>query len=374
MKQYLDLSKKILTEGEYEWSQRTQTGTLSLFGEKTTYDLQEGFPLVSTKKVGWRLPLQEMLFFLQGENDLKAFNDKNMHIWDGNGFDFYLRRHDLNDKFPKHTPEWQEKFEWYMDHVKNDELFEEERTLGRVYGVQWRDWKVIENKKISSHDQIQSFLNKLSKNPSARSNLVTAFNPGEMPQMALPPCHMFFQSRVVEDDNRLDLLMYQRSCDTLLGVPFNTAQYAFLTKLIAREKDLKPGKFEHMYGNVHFYVGPKPRSEFLRNNENLKEFQGKVKEAQTPKDYQEIQNWYLENAPAEPKGTEGTDHIPFILTQLGRNPKPKPTLDFKIEKNIGFWDAINMDVRDVVKLSGYDPHPALVYNLNKKTIKPKMAV
>ena len=372
MKQYLDLSKRILMEGEYEWNDRTETGTLSKFGELASYDLREGFPLLTTKKMASRLPIEEMLFFLRGEDNVKRLTDKNVNIWNANAFDFYLSRHDLKKEIPKHTQEWRDKFSWYIDKVKNDEGFaKKEGTLGRVYGVQWRDWTRPNGEKV---DQIDNFIKKLKgKDPTSRSNIVSAFNPGEKDEMALGPCHLLCQSRVVKDKNRLDLLMYQRSADNLLGVPFNVAQYSFLNHLVSRETGFEPGKFEHQLGNVHFYTGIQPRTNFLRDEKNLDEFQDMVKKAKKPDDYLEIRDWYLKNAPEEPEGTEGLDHIPFALTQLARTPKEKPSLELKLQDGEGFWDAIKKDARDLRKIRGYNSEDKLTYEYKGKTIEPIMA-
>lgn len=371
MRQYIDLSKKILSEGEYEWNERTKTGTLALFGETCQYDLKEGFPLTTTKKMGWRLPIEEMLYFFRGDSDLKTLTDKNVNIWNANGFDFYLRRNDLTEQFPKHSPEWREKFSWYMNQVKNNSNFsEEERSLGRIYGVQARDWKGPSGETV---DQLERFLGKLKKDPSSRSNIVSHFNPAEMDKMSLGPCHLLYQSRVVEDDNRLDVLMYQRSCDNLLGVPFNIAQYAFLIEMAAKETGLNPGKFAHQLGNFHYYLGPAPRSEFLRDKNNLKEFQGMVKEAKGD-DFKKIFKWYLENTPKELEGTEGTDQIPFALLQMAREPKPLPTLEFKVsDEDFNFWEAIKMDAKDLVEIKNYQFHEPLTYSTGGKIVKPVMA-
>src|SRR3989344_301952 len=240
--QYLNASKKILSEGEYEWNDRTQTGTLSLFGETCHYDLRKGFPLVTTKNLAWRLPIEEMLYFFRGESDLGILIDKKIPIWNANGFDFYLKRHNLKKEFPKHSPEWREKFKWYINKVKNNMDFrKKEGTLGRIYGVQERDWRGPDEKRV---DQLEKFLKTLKNDSSSRANIVSHFNPAEMEEMALGPCHLLYQSRVIKDDNnRLDVLMFQRSCDNLLGVPFNAVQYAFLIEMAAKETGLTPGKF-----------------------------------------------------------------------------------------------------------------------------------
>jgi len=370
--QYLNASKKILSEGEYEWNDRTQTGTLSLFGETCHYDLRKGFPLVTTKNLAWRLPIEEMLYFFRGESDLGILIDKKIPIWNANGFDFYLKRHNLKKEFPKHSPEWREKFKWYINKVKNNMDFrKKEGTLGRIYGVQERDWRGPDEKRV---DQLEKFLKTLKNDSSSRANIVSHFNPAEMEEMALGPCHLLYQSRVIKDDNnRLDVLMFQRSCDNLLGVPFNAVQYAFLIEMAAKETGLTPGKFAHQLGNFHYYLGPAPRSDFLRNKKNLETFQNMIKSVSELKDYLEIKNWYLSNAPKETEGTEGTDQIPFALIQMSREPRELPTLEFKVKNNFNFWDAIKMNAKDLIEIKNYNPYPELDYEFDNKIIKPLMA-
>jgi len=371
-KQYLDLSKKILSEGEYEWIDRTETGTLSLFGGTTHYNLREGFPLLTTKKTAWRMPIEEMLFFLRGENNLGVLLDKEIPIWNANGFDFYLRRNGLTEKFPKHSPEWRVEFKGYINRIKFDLDFrEKEGTLGRIYGVQARDWRDSKGRQI---DQLKNFFHKLKNDSTSRSNIVTHFNPGELDEMALGPCHLLYQSRVVKDDNnRLDILMFQRSCDYLLGIPFNVAQYAFLIEMAAKETNLTPGIFAHSLGNFHYYLGIPPRSDFLANKKNLKEFKGRIKAASKSEDYLDIKEWYLNHAPFELEGTEGTDQIPFALIQLSREPKKQPVLEFKLNKGFNFWEAIKMDAKDLIEIRDYNPYPKLEYEFNGKLIKPFMS-
>ncbi len=372
MRQYLDLSKKILSEGEFEWNKRTETGTISLFGEVAHYDLKQGFPLLTTKDIPWRIPFEEMNYFFRGESDLKKLTDKNIRIWNENGFDFYLRNHGLTKEFPKHSMQWNDKFNWYINQVKNNPNFsKEDRSLGRIYGVQARDWTGKDGKKV---DQLKRFLDKFDKDPSSRSNIVSHFNPAEMEEMSLGPCHLLYQSRVIEDEKRLDVLMFQRSCDNFLGVPFNIAQYSYLMELASKEKGFNPGRFSHLLGNLHYYLGPSPRSDFLRNKNNLKEFQGKIREAKTSQDYLDIKDWYLSNAPRELEGTEGLDQVPFALIQFSREPRNLPTLEFKVkDKDFDFWKAIDTNVTDLLDIKNYNPHSKLIYELDGKEIKPRMA-
>ena len=196
MKPYLDLLEKVLNEG-CERVDRTQTGTLSLFGHQMRWDLSKGFPLLTTKKVHLRSIIHELLWMLKGNTNIQYLKENKVRIWN----------------------EWAD----------------ENGNLGRVYGAQWRSWQTPNGKTV---DQISNVIEQIKTQPSSRRHLVIAFNPGELDQMALPPCHAFFQFYVAE--GRLSCQMYQRSADIFLGLPFNIASYSLLTLMIAQVCNLKP--------------------------------------------------------------------------------------------------------------------------------------
>lgn len=209
MRSYLDLMQKILDEGTQK-KDRTGTGTLSLFGAQLRFDLAEGFPLVTTKKVHLRSIIHELLWFLKGDTNTGYLKENGVTIWD----------------------EWADA----------------QGNLGPVYGAQWRSWRTPDGKTV---DQISEVIEQIRKNPDSRRLIVSAWNPGEIPQMALAPCHAFFQFYVA--DGRLSCQLYQRSADFFLGVPFNIASYALLTMMIAQVCDLRPGEFVHTFGDLHLY-------------------------------------------------------------------------------------------------------------------------
>lgn len=210
MKQYLDLLQDILDNGSRK-EDRTGTGTLSVFGRQLRFDLQKGFPLVTTKKVHLRSIIHELLWFLKGDTNIKYLKDNGVKIWD----------------------EWAD----------------ERGDLGPVYGHQWRSWPTADGEQI---DQISQVVNQLKYNPDSRRILVSAWNVGEVNNMALPPCHTLFQFYVA--DGRLSCQLYQRSADVFLGVPFNIASYALLTLMMAQVCDLKAGEFIHTFGDTHLYL------------------------------------------------------------------------------------------------------------------------
>ena len=210
MKQYLDLLNRIITEGVQK-DDRTGTGTLSVFGNQMRFDLKDGFPLLTTKKLHLRSIIYELLWFLKGDTNVKYLQDNGVSIWnewaDGNG------------------------------------------DLGPVYGHQWRSWP---NCKGGTIDQIQNVVDTIKNNPNSRRMLVTAWNPSEVDEMALPPCHCLFQFYVA--NGKLSLQLYQRSAETFLGVPFNIASYALLLQMMAQVTGLEAGEFIHTTGDTHLYL------------------------------------------------------------------------------------------------------------------------
>ncbi|MBO7256070.1 MAG: thymidylate synthase [Bacteroidales bacterium] len=210
MKQYLDLLRTIKENGTFK-SDRTGTGTKSIFGYQMRFPLNEGFPLLTTKKLHLRSIIYEMLWFIKGDTNIKYLNDNKVTIWD----------------------EWAD----------------ENGDLGPVYGHQWRSWPAPDGRKI---DQLAAVINSLKNNPDSRRHIVSAWNPAEVDQMALPPCHSLFQFYVA--DGKLSCQLYQRSADVFLGVPFNIASYALLTMMIAQECGYELGDFVHTLGDAHIYT------------------------------------------------------------------------------------------------------------------------
>lgn len=243
MKQYLDLLDKVMATGTTK-NDRTGTGTISLFGHQMRFNLQDGFPIVSTKKIHLKSVIHELLWFLQGDTNIKYLNENGVSIWN----------------------EWADK----------------EGNLGPVYGYQWRSWPAANGKHI---DQISELIQSIKTNPDSRRHLVSAWNVGELEHMALPPCHILFQFYVA--NGKLSCQLYQRSADLFLGVPFNIASYALLTLMVAKVTGLEPGEFIHTLGDAHIYMNhieqvsiqlgrePKrlPQMKIKRNVTNIFDFQ-----------------------------------------------------------------------------------------------------
>jgi thymidylate synthase len=257
MKQYLEMCQQILDNG-VDREDRTGTGTRSIFGHQLRFDLQEGFPLMTTKKVYWKGVAHELLWFLKGDTNIKYLNDNDVHIWD----------------------EWAD----------------ENGDLGNVYGHQWRSWEGRDG----TIDQISEVIEEIKENPYSRRLIVNAWNVGDLDKMALPPCHLLFQFYVA--DGKLSCQLYQRSCDTFLGVPFNIASYSLLTHMIAHVVGLEVGEFIWTGGDVHIYH----------------------------------------------------NHFEQIKKQLSREPRPLPQI--KITKDTE--DIFDIDFDDI-ELIGYDPHPTI---------------
>lgn len=243
MRAYLDLLQRVLNEGHSK-EDRTGTGTLSLFGCQLRFDLGQGFPLVTTKKLHWRSILVELLWFLRGDTNIRYLRDHKVTIWD----------------------EWADA----------------EGELGPVYGRQWRAWQGPDGSTI---DQIRNVETELRRNPNSRRLLVNAWNVADVPKMALPPCHLLFQFYVAE--GRLSCQMYQRSADLFLGVPFNIASYSLLTLMMAKSHGFEPGEFIHVLGDTHLYLNhveqartqlareprPLPKLKILKQRESVLDYE-----------------------------------------------------------------------------------------------------
>lgn len=245
MIQYLDLLRRIQCEGTVR-TDRTGTGTRSLFGHQMRFDLQEGFPLLTTKRMFLRGIIHELLWFLRGETRIAYLLDHDVHIWDNDAYRYYTElcaRHAV-------TPLPREQFlaaarQGAHAPIPNYRFGD----LGPVYGAQWRSWPAPDGGTI---DQIARAVELIRERPDSRRILVSAWNVAQIDRMALPPCHVLFQFYVA--DGRLSCLLYQRSADTFLGVPFNIASYALLTLMIAQVCDLLPGEFVHTLGDAHLYL------------------------------------------------------------------------------------------------------------------------
>lgn len=308
LKQYLELAQKILDEGTTK-EDRTGVGTKSIFGHQMRFDLKEGFPLLTTKRVAFGLIKSELLWFLKGDTNIQYLLEHNNHIWDEWAFERYVKSDDYHgpdmtdfglraQKDEAFNEVYKEEMKKFTDRVLEDDAFAKQYgSLGNVYGAQWRSWPTADGDSI---DQIQKVIDSIKNNPDSRRHIVSAWNPDEVDDMALPPCHTLFQFYVA--DGKLSCQLYQRSADVFLGVPFNIASYALLTHLVAHETGLEVGEFVHTLGDAHLYL----------------------------------------------------NHLDQINLQLSRDTKALPQLELNLEKESIF----DFDVEDI-KVTNYNPHKGI---------------
>lgn len=321
MRQYHETVRKILTdELSYHKPNRTGVYTITRFGYQTEYDLQEGFPLLTTKKLHIKSLFEELLWFLRGEHNTRSLQMKGVTLWD----------------------EWAD----------------ENGELGPIYGYQWRSWPTPDGGHI---DQIQRALKLIREDPTSRRIIVNAWNVGQLDQMALPPCHLLFHFNV--RGNFLDCQLYQRSCDTGLGVPFNIASYAAIVHLFAKETGLRPGVLVHTFGDLHIYCGKGERGEFYRDNlDELKDRVGSVGDER--KRFLDIKDWIDAKVPPE-EGyiVDGNviyrrlDHVPWLLLLLSRQPRRLPRLE--IGEGSLLEDLVYKNQEDVFSVVDYNPHSGI---------------
>ncbi|MGX7014043.1 thymidylate synthase [Vagococcus silagei] len=256
---YLDLGRHILAEG-HEKSDRTGTGTKSIFGYQMRFDLQKGFPLLTTKRVPFSLIKSELLWFIKGDTNIRYLLEHNNHIWDEWAFERYVNSEDyvgpdmtdfgrralvdeaFNEQYQKESQAFCQKI------IEDDDFCEKYGELGNIYGAQWRHWQTSTGETI---DQLSQVIEMIKQNPDSRRLIVSTWNPEDVPNMALPPCHTMFQFYVSE--GKLSCQLYQRSGDVFLGIPFNIASYSLLTHLVAHETGLEVGDFVHTIGDAHLY-------------------------------------------------------------------------------------------------------------------------
>ena len=247
MKQYLDLISHIADNGVFK-GDRTGTGTLSVFGYQMRFDLQQGFPLVTTKKVHLKSILHELLWFIKGDTNIRYLVENGVGIWNEWPYQSWLRQTGADHQYEMHSDEWKAGLKEFVERIKTDEDFASQYgDLGPVYGRQWRNFEGV--------DQLAQIIDDIKTNPDSRRLIVSAWNPKDIPVMAksgLPPCHSLFQFYVSE--GKLSCQLYQRSADMFLGVPFNIASYAALTMMVAQVTGLELGDFVHSFGDAHLYT------------------------------------------------------------------------------------------------------------------------
>ena len=365
VQQYLDHSVEILSSesSRFKFNERRGLGRIYLFGYQNRYNLQEGFPLLTTKRVGFKTVAHELIWFLSGKTNIKYLADNNVHLWDDDSFNHNLKNMVEAGIFPeafeKYSEPWVAAREEYVKKIKEDSEFAARfGDLGPVYGSQWLHWPrftpftiEISGKKEeyfmkdpNGINQLESVIQSMKKDIASARHMVTAWNPSEVSEMALPPCHTIFQFN--SDGKQLDLQLYQRACDMFLGVPFNIASYSMLTTIFAKELGLKVGDFVHTFGDVHFYCGAGERAKWYQKN--LEELKSRVRNVNGLEEHLGTLEWINRSAPQEDRGKEGMDHVTGILEQLARAPKllPKVTIADKSYRELKIDDFV---------LEGYNP-------------------
>ena len=300
MRQYLDYLRHIKDHGVIK-GDRTGTGAKSVFGYQMRFDLTESFPLVTTKKIFTRSIIHELLWFLKGDSNLRYLAENNVHIWDEWPYKAYLKKNGLPVPLDTQSPEWKEGIAAFVEKIKTDDAFAKAHgELGPIYGYQWRNWPTPNGGHI---DQITNVIEQIKKDPDGRRMIVSAWNVADIEDMqvaGLPPCHCLFQFYVA--NGKLSCQLYQRSCDSFLGVPFNIASYALLTVIVAHVVGLEPGEFIWTGGDCHIYL----------------------------------------------------NHFDQVDTQLAREPRPLPKLT--ITRKV---DSIFDFKFEDFEITGYDPHPKI---------------
>ena len=299
--EYIQTAKKIMKFGVKK-EDRTGTGTISLFGPQMEFDLEGGFPLLTTKKLPFRIIAEELLWFLRGDTNLKSLLEKNVHIWNDDAYRWHL------EKYPESTMTKERFIEIISMYDRGNPLVEDLGDLGPIYGLQWTNFNGQEV------NQLNNIIQELRVNPDSRRLVVSAWNPVQLSEMALPPCHTMFQ--FFTEGNRLSLKMYQRSGDWFLGIPFNIASYSLLLHIVAKMVGLEVGRFIHTLGDAHIYL----------------------------------------------------DHVEQLHLQMSRIPKKLPTLTVKT-----VHEKIEDYTIDDFELEGYEPHPIIrgrvSVGLDKNTTK-----
>jgi len=245
MVQYLNLLKDILNNGIKEGKERTGTGTLKVFGRMLRFDLSKGFPLLTTKKMFTRGIIHELLWFIKGDSNIRYLVSNDVNIWNEWPYQNYLKKNNLERKYPKYTPMWKQKKQEFVEKIKSDASFAKIwGDCGPFYGVQWRNFNGV--------DQLAWVISEIKRNPASRRLIVNAWNAPLVDKMALPPCHVMYQFQVSR--GFLNCMMYQRSVDTFLGLPFNIASYALLTMMVSKVTKLKPGTLVMALADTHLYL------------------------------------------------------------------------------------------------------------------------
>ena len=350
MRQYQKLLRNLLLNGGVQYEPRTEMNILTISANLSSYDLRKGFPIVTTKRLPYQLPFEEIFWKARGERNVKTLVDKNVHIWTGNAFDRYVKTNHLLIGISKHDARWKKAFDKYkLKITKDPEFAKTAGDLGPVYGYVLRNTLDPKGENI---DQLINLIKGIRSDPGSRYHILSSWDTSRLGEMAIGPCDFWNQFTCV--GKFMDLTSVQRSADSFLGIPFNIAQDSLLLKMIANETKYIPRFFNHMTINTHIYLGVPPRSDFWKNPPNVRWFQFEFAKIKKAEGYLSLKQDYLRKTSEEGKDDIGKDHIPFVLEQLSKAPRKLPQVEIK--KDISFFEAIKLRVLDYATVNNYNPH------------------
>ncbi|MEX0921073.1 MAG: thymidylate synthase [Candidatus Pacearchaeota archaeon] len=373
--QYLEHALKILTSPYSQVKGNSkETGLISLFGGESYHDLQEGYPIVTTRKLPIKWATHELIWFLKGDTNIKYLEDNGVPYWRKDTFQHNLPKMVEEGIYPdglkKYSNEWEEATKDFGQRIMEDETFAKKwGDAGPVYPGLWRHWPeyipiTLDNKPILKDgkpvqlyirdkegiDQLAEFFEKAKKNPTSKRHIISAWEVSEVPNMSLPSCHTLYQINVNQRNDSLEVKLHQRSGDYFLGIAANQAQYSDLTIILANQLGLKPGRFIHSFGDAHFYFPLGKTDRWLR--ENFEEFQQNIKNVKDRDGYSEVLDWMVKGIDEKDSEKNDYNHVTAILEQLSREPFPKAKREIANK-------PIDQLTIDDFKLIGYNSHPAI---------------
>ena len=323
---YLDGLVEVLTRGDqYVYGERTQSARLSVTGSKQVYDIEDDIPFLTTKYVKPDLVVPELIWFMRGDTNIQFLEEHGVGIWTANAFQNYLESTGQASDLEQYSEEWKQRKDAFAERIQDDDDFAAEHgDLGPVYGKMWRDYPSPNGDNV---DQLGSHVEALRDGEQSTRHIVNAWHPGHIDDVALPPCHAFFQFH--NRGGKLDISLTQRSTDAFLGEPFNIASYGLLDRIVAADAGLRPGKLHHFHGNKHLYCGTDERRQWYADSENrkwLRESVEDVVDADSRSEFHELRDVLEGHLPDERESVSHSDHVPLALEQLARDGYEPPTV------------------------------------------------
>lgn len=348
---YLDGLVEVLTRGDqYLYGERTQSARLSVTGSKHVYDVGENIPFLTTKHVKPDLVIPELIWFMRGDTNIQFLEENGVGIWTANAFQNYLESTGQASNVEQYSEEWKQRKDAFAERIRDDDGFAAEHgDLGPVYGKMWRDYPNPEGDNV---DQLGSNVEALRNGEQSTRHVVNAWHPAYTDDVALPPCHAFFQFH--NCGGKLDITLTQRSTDAFLGEPFNIASYSLLNKIVAADAGLEPGKLHHFHGNKHLYCGSAERKKWYADSENREWLRRSIQDVKADgrrSEYHALKETLESRLPDEEPAMNCSDHIPLALEQLGREAYKPPSVEVISGKPFNEYNV------DEVVVSDYDHQP-----------------